>query len=79
MPELRLRKLPDRTPVKLAINLSPDLHQVLQDYADAYEAAYGRREVVADLVPFMLEGFLESDRGFARAREAARKSGRGDG
>ena len=36
MPELRLRKLPDRTPVKVTISLSPELNQALLDYAALY-------------------------------------------
>ncbi len=31
MAELKLGKLPDRTPVKLAITVTPDLHQMLQN------------------------------------------------
>lgn len=70
MADLKLGRLPDRTPVKLSISVLPDLHQRLGDYADAYESAYGRRESVADLIPFMLENFLASDRSFNRARKA---------
>jgi hypothetical protein len=40
----------------------------LKAYADAYEAAYGQREAVADLIPFMLMGFLESDKAFGHGR-----------
>jgi len=69
MAELKLGKLPDRTLVKLTINVSPDLHRLLAEYADAYETVYGQRESVADLVPFMLTSFLQSDRAFARARQ----------
>lgn len=68
MAELKLSKLPDRTPVKLTISISPQLNQALQDYAAAYKAAYGSVESVGDLIPFMLEAFLESDRSFARYR-----------
>jgi hypothetical protein len=70
MPELKLAKLPDRTPVKLTIVITPDLHQALNDYAQVYRQAYGEGEAVADLVPFMLQSFLDSDRGFAKARQA---------
>ena len=42
MAELRLPKLPDRTPVKLSITVSPELHRSLGDYAAAYEQAYGQ-------------------------------------
>ena len=68
MAELRLAKLPDRTPVKLAIQVTPDLHQALTDYAALYAQAYGREEAIADLIPAMLAAFLDSDRGFAKAR-----------
>jgi hypothetical protein len=71
MADLKLPKLPDRSLVKLTVSLSLDLDQALKDYAEAYEAAYGQRETVADLIPFMLVGFLESDRAFARSRKSA--------
>jgi hypothetical protein len=69
MTELRLPKLPDRTPVKLSITVSPELHRSLGDYAAAYEQAYGQAEPVTELIPAMLASFLESDRGFARHRK----------
>jgi len=72
MADLKLTKLPDRTPVKLTISVSPDLSKALEDYAAVYEATYGQRENVADLVPYMLNSFLDSDRAFARARQGGR-------
>jgi hypothetical protein len=69
MPELKLGKLPDRTPVKLVITVTPDLRQMLQQYAALYAEAYGREESVVELVPAMLAAFLESDRAFAKARK----------
>lgn len=68
MPELKLARLPDRTPIKLAITVTPDLHQMLQQYAALYAEAYGREESVAELIPAMLASFLDSDRGFVRSR-----------
>ena len=65
---LKLPRLPDRTPVKLTITVTPDMNQLLIDYAEAYRETYGRSEVVADLVPYMLRSFLESDRAFSRTR-----------
>lgn len=67
MIQLKLQKLPDRTPVKMTIQLLPELAAALQQYAGAYEKAYGKSETVGDLIPFMLAAFLENDRGFARA------------
>ncbi|HEU4962072.1 MAG TPA: DUF2274 domain-containing protein [Sphingomonas sp.] len=72
MPELKLAKLPDRTPIKLAITVTPDLNQMLQEYAALYAEAYGREESVAELVPAMLATFLESDRNFMRSRSTSK-------
>lgn len=69
MPELKLGKLPNRTPVKISFAASPELSQALQDYAAVYRATYGQAEAVAELIPFMLEAFLDSDRGFVKARK----------
>ena len=71
MPDLKLAKLPDRTPVKLTIHLSPELNRALGEYACAYQDAYGEEEAVVDLVPAMLQAFLASDRTFARKRGQA--------
>ena len=68
MPELKLAKLPDRTPIKLAITVTPDLHEKLQQYAALYAETYGREEPVAELIPAMLASFLDSDRTFVRSR-----------
>lgn len=68
MADLKLPKLHDRTPVKITFSAMPDLLVALNAYADAYEAAYGRRESVPDLIPAMLSAFIESDRRFNRAR-----------
>lgn len=71
MADLRLPKLPDRTPVKLVIVITPDLAADLTRYAELYRQSYGREEPVAELIPAMLAQFLESDRAFARARRGS--------
>ena len=68
MTNIKLPRLPDRTPVKIAIAVLPDLHDRLTAYAAAYAQTYGVEESVADLIPAMLAAFLESDRAFARAK-----------
>jgi hypothetical protein len=70
MAELKLGKLPDRTPVKLSITITPDLQAALQAYAAIYAETYGVQEPIAELVPAMLLSFLESDRSFVRERDA---------
>jgi hypothetical protein len=69
MPELKLAKLPDRTATKITITVSAELNSALCHYAEIYTAVYKEAESVAALIPFMLETFLESDRGFAKARK----------
>lgn len=71
MPQLKLAKLPDRTPVKITITVSPELNQALRQYAGIYRATYGEAESAAELIPFMLTSFLDSDKGFAKARKEA--------
>lgn len=72
--DLKLARLPDRTPIKLTISVLPDLHQRLADYAALYARAYGSEEPIAELVPAMLAAFLESDREFAKARRGGGNS-----
>lgn len=66
---LKLAKLPDRTPTRITITVSADLNQALCDYQKIYAATYDTMEKIADLIPFMLEAFLDSDRAFAKARK----------
>lgn len=73
MADLRLGKLPDRTPVKLSITITPDLQSALQRYASIYAETYGVEEPVTELIPAMLAAFLESDRVFARTRSGGRQ------
>ena len=75
MPELKLGRLPDRTPVKISFAASPELNQALQAYAAVYRATYGQAEAVAELIPFMLEALLKSDKAFLRANRLATGAG----
>ncbi|MES2000885.1 MAG: DUF2274 domain-containing protein [Pseudomonadota bacterium] len=72
MTDLKLAKIPDRTPIKLTIALPPDLNQALTDYTELYRETYGQSEQVSELIPYMLRAFLDSDRGFLKARQANR-------
>jgi len=78
MARIRLPKLPERTPVRVTITLQPELHRTLEAYAAAYNEAYGETEKIADLIPFMLEAFLASDKEFAKSRKSTRETGTGD-
>ncbi len=67
MPDIKLARLPDRTPVKLVLKLAPDLHRSLCDYARFYQAEHGEAVPLEDLVPAMVASFMAGDRGFAKA------------
>lgn len=70
MSTIKLAKLPDKTPVKLAIMVTPDLHQGLQEYAAFYASVYGANEALSELIPAMLTAFLDGDRGFQQQQKA---------
>ncbi|HZV09098.1 MAG TPA: DUF2274 domain-containing protein [Novosphingobium sp.] len=76
MAGIKLPRLPDRTPVKLTITVSPDLHHMLARYAQFYRETYHQEETVAELVPAMLGAFLRGDKAFAQwCRDAAAPHG----
>lgn len=74
MADLKLARLPDRTPVKMTILISPDLNQALGAYAEMYAETYGAAEPVQELIPAMLASFLESDRAFVLRRKKGKSS-----
>jgi hypothetical protein len=80
MARIRLAKLPERTPVRLSLMLQPDLHRRLEAYAAAYSEVYGEAEKVVDLIPFILEAYLASDKEFVKSRKAigTRETSTGD-
>ena len=74
MSGLKLGRLPNRTPVKYTVSAWQELASTLEQYAEAYHAAYGVAEPVAELIPYMLDNFLKSDRWFLTAVRAAAPS-----
>ena len=66
---MKLAKLPNRTPIKMNLVLAPSLAKRLQEYADFYAETYGNREEIAELIPFILEAFLEGDTDFRKVRK----------
>jgi hypothetical protein len=43
---------------------------MLGEYAEFYAQSYGAPEPIAELCPFILQAFLQSDRSFLKARRA---------
>jgi hypothetical protein len=71
MADLKLAKLPDRTPIKIGILILPELNEALAAYADLYRETYGDKVSVPDLIPAMIDSFLANDRVFMSARKSA--------
>ncbi|QNM83298.1 DUF2274 domain-containing protein [Sphingomonas sabuli] len=71
MTSIKLPRIPDRSPVKIAIHVPPELARALDDYAEFYARSYASTEPVTELIPAMLQAFLESDRAFVKSRRGA--------
>jgi hypothetical protein len=73
MPALKLAKLPDRTPVKVTLTLHPELHKSLVEYSEVYRKTYGEEnaEPISEIIPAILQSFVDGDRTFAKARKDA--------
>ncbi|ATG46493.1 hypothetical protein CEW89_02285 [Celeribacter ethanolicus] len=72
MSKLKLGPLPDEKPVKVTVELPASVHRDLVAYAEVLGRETGQpvSDPVRLIVP-MLERFMATDRGFAKARRAA--------
>ncbi|WP_321363799.1 DUF2274 domain-containing protein [uncultured Celeribacter sp.] len=75
MSKLKLGPLPDDKPVKVTVELSASVHRDLVAYAEVLGRETGNpvSDPVRLIVP-MLEWFMATDRGFAKARRARQNS-----
>ena len=69
--KLRLGPLPRTELVRLTFALPATVKADLDRYAELYGSAYGELVDAATLVPHMLAAFMERDRAFRKARQAA--------
>ena len=69
MTKLKLGPLPDDKPVKVTLELPATLNRDLIDYAEVLTRETGKpiADPIKLIVP-MLERFIATDRGFAKAR-----------
>lgn len=65
--KLRLGPVPKARPIKMTITLSAELKATLERYAEVHSQSNGEKNDVQRLIPFMLEAFIASDRGFRAA------------
>lgn len=69
--KLKLSSVPDDKPVKLAVELPPDVHRDLLDYAAVMARETGQTAPEpAKLITPMLQRFMATDRVFARLRKS---------
>ena len=70
MTKLRLGPVVDEKPVKLTIELPGALMRDLTTYGEVHARLNGQADPLPPerLIPPMIERFISSDRGFARAR-----------
>ena len=74
MTKLKLGALVDDKPVKVTVELSAAVHRDLTDYAEVLGRETGQSvEDPAKLIAPMVERFMATDRGFAKARRTAAK------
>ncbi|HVB15421.1 MAG TPA: DUF2274 domain-containing protein [Stellaceae bacterium] len=73
MAKLKLGPIADDKPVKVTVELPASLHRDLIAYAEILgsEAGQGPAEPIRLIVP-MLERFIATDRGFAKAKRAGK-------
>jgi hypothetical protein len=68
--KLKIGPLPNPERVKVLIQISVELKENLDRYAEVHSELSGRAVQAATLIPFILQSFLDRDRGF---REIQRK------
>lgn len=76
MTKLKLGPIADDKPIKVTLELPASLHRDLTAYAEilGHEAGHAASDPVRLIVP-MLERFIATDRGFAKARRGTPSSG----
>ncbi len=71
MSKLKLGPIAEEKPIKVQVELPAALHHDLADYADLLGREQGQPAVdPARLIVPMLQRFIATDRGFAKARRA---------
>lgn len=74
MTKLKLGAIADDKPVKVTVELPADVHRDLVAYADLLAGETGQANEPVRLIAPMLERFMATDRGFAKARKERRSA-----
>ena len=68
--KLKIGPLPNPEKVKLLVQVSAELKELLDEYARIHSQAGGRQVDAATLIPHMLQSFIDRDRGFRMMRKS---------
>ncbi|WP_119165595.1 DUF2274 domain-containing protein [Algihabitans albus] len=74
MTKLKLGPIPDDKPIKVSLDLPPDIHRDLVAYAEALARETGQAHEPTKLIAPMLARFMATDRGFAKLRKERRSA-----
>jgi hypothetical protein len=68
--KLKIGPLPNPEKVKLLVQVSVGLKESLDQYAQLHSQLGGRQVNAATLIPYMLQSFIDRDRGFRSMRRS---------
>ena len=68
--KLKIGPLPNPEKVKILVQISVELKTSLDQYAQLHSQLGGRQVDAATLIPYMLQSFIDRDRGFRSMRKS---------
>ena len=68
--KLKIGPLPNPEKVKILVQISVELKESLDQYAQFHSQLGGRSVDAATLIPHMLQAFIDRDRGFRAMRKS---------
>jgi hypothetical protein len=69
--KLKIGPLPNPEKVKILVQISVELKDSLDQYAKLHSELGGRTVDAATLIPYMLQSFIDRDRGFRSMRRSS--------
>jgi hypothetical protein len=70
--KLKIGPLPNPEKVKMLVQVSVALKESLDQYAQLHSQLGGRKVNAATLIPYMLQSFIDRDRGFRSMRRSSK-------
>jgi hypothetical protein len=70
--KLKIGPLPNPEKVKMLVQVSVALKESLDQYAQLHSQLGGRQVNAATLIPYMLQSFIDRDRGFRSMRRSSK-------